>query len=32
MLAGISMVLIYVIDVAESVKWYAATLELPVLY
>ena len=32
MLAGISMVLIYVIDVAESAKWYVATLELPVLY
>ena len=32
MLAGISMVLIYVTDVAESAKWYAATFELPVLY
>ena len=29
---GISMVLIYVTDVAESVKWYTATLDLPVLY
>ncbi len=30
-LKGISMVLIYVSDVAESVKWYQETLELPVL-
>lgn len=29
---GISMVLIYVSDVADSVKWYEATLEFPVLY
>ena len=32
MLTGISMVLIFVTDVGESVKWYAATLELPVLH
>jgi catechol 2,3-dioxygenase-like lactoylglutathione lyase family enzyme len=29
---GISMVLVYVSDVAESVKWYQEVLELPVLY
>lgn len=28
----ISMVLIYVSDVAQSVDWYRETLELPVLY
>jgi len=26
------MVLVFVTDVADSVKWYEATLELPVLY
>ncbi len=31
-LNGISMVLIFVTDVADSAKWYQATLELPVLY
>jgi catechol 2,3-dioxygenase-like lactoylglutathione lyase family enzyme len=29
---GIPMVLVYVTDVSESAKWYAATLDLPVLY
>jgi len=29
---GIPMVLIYVTDVAKSVKWYGATLDLPVLF
>ncbi len=29
---GIPMVLIYVSNVADSVKWYQATLDLPVFY
>lgn len=32
MIKGISMALIYVSDVAESVDWYRETLELPVMY
>ena len=31
-LNDLSMVLIYVSDVTESVEWYQATLDLPVLY
>ena len=32
MIKGISMALMYVSDIAESVVWYHQTLDLPVLY